>query len=93
MLRLPEIEANWLLERTWKVGFPPVMTSENPSAGPPRATIKELLHHTERGDFTSLRKHLDSLEAKDPAYHIFCDTIRVKAKRFDDDAIITFLSQ
>ncbi|MCP4398787.1 MAG: AAA family ATPase [bacterium] len=60
---------------------------------PPRATIEKLLTQTERGDFTRLGKILDNLMAEDDSYRVFCDRIRTYATRFDDDAILTYLSR
>ena len=85
-----QLQLDWIWEDADAATVP--ASVEMPEKRPPCSVIEELLHDTERGDFSGLIKRLDALEAQDPAYHVFCDQIRVCAKRFDDDAIITYLS-
>ncbi len=54
--------------------------------------VEELLDKSERGDFTGIAHILDALIVEDDAYHMFCDKVRAHAKRYDDEAIITYLN-
>ncbi|MCP4398788.1 MAG: response regulator, partial [bacterium] len=99
---LPVLKAQLRLQWIWEdtsapaspasATLPPRVTGQ-PEKRPPLAIVEELRDKAEQGDFTRLGKILDTLMAEDDAYHTFCDRIRAHAKRFDDDAILTYLSE
>jgi hypothetical protein len=71
----------------------PPEDEEKPKKWPPQAIVDDLLEKAEWGDFTRLEKILDRLESEDKDYKGFCDRIRAYSKRFDDDAILNYLTQ
>jgi hypothetical protein len=71
----------------------PLVDEGKPQKWPPQAIVDDLLEKADWGDFTRLEQILDHLESEDNEYKEFCDRIRVYSKRFDDDAILNYLTQ
>jgi CheY-like chemotaxis protein/anti-sigma regulatory factor (Ser/Thr protein kinase) len=68
------------------------MDIDTPEKWLPQTVVDDILEKAEWGDFTRLEAILDRLESEDDDYRAFCDRIRTYSKRFDDDAIIDYLS-
>jgi signal transduction histidine kinase/CheY-like chemotaxis protein len=85
----------WIEEEAEAAVIPPELPSDEtgkPEKWPLQAIVDDLLEKANWGDFTRLERILDRLEAEDQEYKGFCDKIRAYSKRFDDDAIIDYLS-
>lgn len=63
-----------------------------PGKQPPRYILDEIVATMEMGDYTGVERILGRLMKEDPSYGGFCDTVREYVRRYDDEAILQYLS-
>lgn len=63
-----------------------------PVKQPPRHVLDEIIATMEMGDYTGVESILDRLMNEDLNYDGFCDTVREYVRRYDDEAILQYLS-
>jgi signal transduction histidine kinase/CheY-like chemotaxis protein len=65
---------------------------EAPVKRPPRHVLDEIVATMEMGNYTDVERILDRLMIEDLSHGNFCDTVREYVRKYDDEAILQYLS-